>query len=282
MDTGPGRRLRPLGVGNQIDAAFKIYRRRFRTLALCVLVPVVPIAILSALISAATNENAFTRRTTTDVDATLVGGALATGLLTGLLALLATGACTRAVAADHLGESVSWRESLAFAARRLAPLVAVSLLAVLAAMLGLFVLLVGAIYVAIRLAVATPALLVENPGVTGALRRSWELVQGNWWRTFGVLVVSSLLVGIIAAVISGLMTAPLAGGGDDRLPRAILSTLGTVLANVVTLPLQAAVLTVVYFDLRVRREGFDLPQLAGEMGRADTDEAYGGFLPPRA
>ena len=294
VDSAGEGTLRPLGVGEMLDAAFKIYRRRFKTLVLCVLVPVVPITILSTLVTASTNENAFNpTATNTEFDATLIAGSIVTGLLTGLLTLLATGACTRAVAADYLGEDMSWKESLAFATRKLLPLVALSILVVLAATLGLVALLIGAIYVGIRLAASTPALLIEDAGITGAMRRSWALVKDNWWRTFGVFVVSSLLVAVIAGLITGLLIAPLFADGDNQLLGATLSALGSILSNALTLPLQAAVLTVLYFDLRVRNEGFDLQLLARDMGGTSpeavgqsaglgTEPSAGGFLPPRA
>ena len=294
VDSAGEGSLRPLGVGEQLDAAFKIYRRRFKTLVLCVLVPVVPISILSTLVTASTDENAFDpTATTTEFDGAMLGGTVVTTLLTVLLALLATGACTRAVAADYLGEKVSWKESLGFAARKLLPLVALSILVVLASMLGLVALLIGAVYVAIRLVVSAPALLIEDAGVTGAMRRSWTLVKDNWWRTFGIVFVSSLLVAVISGLLAGLLLAPLFAGSENELLVASSITLGSILSNALTLPLQAAVLTVLYFDLRVRNEGFDLQLLARDMGGTSpeavgqsaglgTEPSAGGFLPPRA
>ena len=294
VDSAGEGSLRPLGVGEQLDAAFKIYRRRFKTLVLCVLVPVVPITILSTLVTASTNENAFDpNATTTEFNGAMAAGTLVTTLLTVLLALIATGACTRAVAADYLGEDLSWKASLSFAARKVLPLVLLSILVVLASTLGLVLLLIGAIYVAIRLTASAPALLIEDAGVTGAMRRSWALVKGNWWRTFAVVFVSSLLVFVISALVSGLLFAPLFAGSESEVLVATSITLGGILSNALTLPLQAAVLTVLYFDLRVRNEGFDLQLLARDMGGTSpeavgqsaglgTEPSAGGFLPPRA
>jgi len=55
--------------------------------------------------------------------------------------------------------------------------------------LGLIALIVGAIYVWVRLVVVAPAVVVENERGMGAIRRSWDLVQDNWWRIFGTLIV---------------------------------------------------------------------------------------------
>jgi hypothetical protein len=71
----------------------------------------------------------------------------------------------------------------------------------------------------ISLIVAGPAYVVEDVGVLGALARSRRLAPGNWWRTFGTLLVAGLVVAVVAApaVIPALMVGPgrvayLAGG----------------------------------------------------------------------
>jgi hypothetical protein len=71
----------------------------------------------------------------------------------------------------------------------------------------------------ISLVVAGPAYVVEDVGVLGALARSRRLAPGNWWRTFGTLLVAGLVVAVVAApaVIPALVVGPsrvayLAGG----------------------------------------------------------------------
>ena len=51
-----------------------------------------------------------------------------------------------------------------------------------------------------------PAIVLERQPVVPSLRRSRRLVNGAWWRTFGIL----LLVNIIAQVISGILSLPFA------------------------------------------------------------------------
>ncbi len=300
-DPGPAPQLRPLGLGEILDAAFKVYTRNFKTLCLAVLVPVVPIVILTTLVTASTssNENAFDP--TADFDATAtqttisgaeVAGGAVTVLLTLLLTALATAACTRAVADGYLGEPTSWRASLRFALRKLLPVIAVSILVVVLAVLSLVGVIVAAIYVGVRLALSAPALLIEDLGPIAALKRSWRLVKDRWWVTFGVFVISSLLVALLAGLIQLLLLAPLLADSDNELLGGVLTALGAIVANVFTLPIQAAVITILYFDLRVRKEGFDLELLARSMGSASPEavgrsaglgtDAPGGFAPPQA
>lgn len=260
--------LRPLSLGEILDAGFKVYRSHFKTLCLCVLVVVVPVTILGTLIQASTSENAFnpSAQTASSADGAAIAGLVVSGLLQGLLALLATAACVRAVAAAYLGHKVTWQESLRFAFRKLLPLIALAILTGLLTALGLIALLIGAVFVFVRLAVGTPVMLVEDAGVTDSMSRSWNLVKGNWWRCFGVYLIISILAGILAALIQGLLIAPIFANSDSELLGASLTTLGGIISATITVPLQAAVLTILYFDLRVRKEGFDLALLSEGVG----------------
>ena len=111
------------------------------------------------------------------------------------------------------------------------------------------------------------AIAFERTGPFAAIGRSWRLTRGNWWRVFGTLVV----VFLIAFVINFALTAVLgivAGVADtlSELAFAVLATFITLLTYVLTYPLWASVLTVIYYDLRVRNEGFDLQLLAQGVG----------------
>ena len=116
--------------------------------------------------------------------------------------------------------------------------------------------------------VAVPAVIVQGSSSIDALRQSFRLVRGSWWRVFGI----SLVVGLVALGLSVLSSLPfmagdaLAGlGGPDALGTAMLA-LGSIVVAVVVVPIPAIAGTLLYYDLRVRKEGFDLPSLSREMG----------------
>jgi hypothetical protein len=105
-----------------------------------------------------------------------------------------------------------------------------------------------------------------------ALKRSAALVRGSWWRVLGIIVVGVLLVSVVAGVLQGILTlipAALADGNDAVLALATVVS-GTV-AGTLTTPFTAAVFSLVYFDQRVRREGFDLELLAQGLGERAPD-----------
>lgn len=289
--THTATQLRPLGIGEVLDAGFKIYKARFKTLCLCVLVPVVPVAVLNVLLTASTTDNAFDPTAPVDADGTAITGMLISALLSMLMAMLALAACTRAVAGAYSGEEITWQESLRAALGKLAPLIGAVLLTMVAVLLGFMLLIIPGLYVFFRLAVVVPAVIVEDLGPVGAVDRSWKLVGGRWWATFALVASIMILVSLIAGVLQGLLLTPVLTGNDSELVGGLLSGLGEVVTNVFTLPLQAAVITVLYFDLRVRKEGLDLERLTEQIGTgpggapltdSPTARDYGGFAPPRA
>jgi hypothetical protein len=266
--------LRPLGVGEILDVAITIYRRNFRTLLTLVFVVVAPFEILSALIQAsALPDDSFLTETTPgqiqiDHDFWLgIVGFGAAGVLSFIAGLVATGACFKAIADGYLGERAEWRPALAYAARRLHSILWVTLLGTVISLLGFILLIVPGVYLYVSFAVAVPVLLTEGRRGRKALGRSRRLVKGRWWGTFGVVFLGGLLVSIVEGALVGLAAvATTIDTADPTLPSFLANTTATVLASVLATPLSAAFITVLYFDLRVRKEAFDLQLLAEQIG----------------
>ena len=263
--------LRPLSVGEVLDASFKIVRQSFGTLAGCVLVVAVPLNIVNTLITASASDEAFnldnTTRGTGFGTGTEVAGSLVTTTLSLVLMSLASAACFRAVSGVYLGEHPTIGGSLRFAASRLLPVIAVSFLYVLGLIPAFIALIIPGIWLAVAWSVSFPALLSEGLGPVAALGRSFRLVKGRWWPVFGALLVMYLLVAVISGILGALLGATLIAAVDSEVVAAVLYTIVNTVSSLITLPLMAAVLTVLYFDLRVRKEGFDLHLLARGVGQ---------------
>jgi hypothetical protein len=279
-DTATAPQLRPLALGEILDVAIKLLRRNWRTLAILVLVVSVPVAIISLLITTSTTTyDAGLDTRSADDGAAYDAGVVVNGLLQLLLYLLATVACFLAIADAYLGRQPDWRSSLRFAARRSPAVFVMSVLIFLGLFVGVFFLVIGAIFLAVRWSVAMPALLLERRGPISALGRSWSLVKGFWWKCFGTLLVTYLLVTVLSFAIGAVL------GGVLAVITNINSLLGLVLQEVVsvgvqmfTLPLFAAVTIVLYVDLRVRKEGFDLALMADHIAHPDQPASFAPAL----
>ena len=270
------RDLRPLRIGEILDAGIKLFTRHWRTLVLSVIVLILPVQILSALIIASIAPEQFDWTTTqTGVsegeEAEFWTGQAVIAVLTLVTALLATGVCFKAVADAYLGVEPDWRRSLRFAVKRLGGLLGVTILGFLILVPAFVALIVPGIWLAVAYSVAVPALLLERIGPVAALRRSFRLVRGRWWPTAGALLVGYLLIWVIGALVEGMITVvPTLVAEDNTLVAALGAVVGGTVGSALTTPYPAAVVTLIYFDLRVRKEGLDL-QLIAEGADVERD-----------
>ncbi|MDP2711631.1 MAG: glycerophosphoryl diester phosphodiesterase membrane domain-containing protein [Solirubrobacteraceae bacterium] len=273
---GERPQLRPLSVGELLDVAIKICLAHWRTLVKTVLVVVVPVQIVSTLLTADYTVSSFdfgssssqTTREMLDELNQYIGGIVLSSMLQILALLLATAACFRAIALAYLGESTDWRSSLSYALRHAPSLLLLALLYVLGVVAGAFLFLLPGIWLYIAWAFAMPVLLVEGLRGRQALARSYGLVRGRWWRTFGVIVLGFILALIISTLVQGIFLLGLLVDADSDALVLVLAGLAGIVGLAISTPFQAALLTVVYFDLRVRKEGFDIELLASGIGAA--------------
>ncbi len=244
--------LRPLSVGEILDVSFQLYRRHFAALAMVALVCSGLPVLLSLFIEAS-------------------GGMLQHIWLTlgyygifVVLSAIAIAATVFVVSESYLGRPLSAGEALNRATPFLWRVIACSILTGLLVMVGFFLFVIPGIVLLCGLILAFPALVLE-PGTTasGALARSWALTRGSRWRIFGMLLTLGLLLYVPIVALTALAAFVLPGAPSGSAMTGGL--LGLVLAAVVQLflyPLFYCVLTVSYYDLRVRKEGFDLEVLA--------------------
>src|SRR5215211_499422 len=161
--------LRPLGIGEILDAGIKLFLRHWRPLVLSVVGLILPVQILSALVTASVAPEQFDLTSTESgveegEEAEFLIGQGVIALLSVVSVLLATAVCFKAVADAYLGVEPEWRRSLRFAVRRLGGLFGVALLGGLLVLLGLVALIVPGIWLFVMFSVSVPALLLERIG----------------------------------------------------------------------------------------------------------------------
>ncbi len=268
--------MRPLNLGETLDASIKIVRSRWRTLATVMLVIALPIQLANIIIIKSTTDvyqvgtsfssTADTATTYGDEGAYVAGQTLMIAL-SFLGYLLGTVACYRAIADTYLGRPTSARASLRYAGNRLGATLWLTIVLACGLVLGFVAFLVPGVWLWIAWCVAFPVMLVEGTGGIGALRRSFKLVETRWWATAGRMGITYILVLVITTVATLLFVAPTGWFVDDTSFGALLlEQAANLVVSLVTTPFVAAVTTLVYFDLRVRKEGFDLALLAERMG----------------
>ena len=138
-----------------------------------------------------------------------------------------------------------------------------TILAVVVGTLSGIAALVFIAWLGIRWTLAYAALMAERVNPWRALGRSFELVRGSWWRTLGILLLVGILVSIIQFAVEALFTgvAALVPGLNDDV-RAAAVTVTSALVSALVGVISPIAVTMLYLDLRVRKEGVDLDQLA--------------------
>jgi hypothetical protein len=248
--------LRPLSTGEILDGALALLRRYFVLLfGIAVVCEGLPTAV--------------------DLYIDLSGGsasrpglALLDRFLSAVGTLLVIGATVRAVSQAYLGGAPRLDDSLRYAGERLGAVFGATFLRGLVVLLATLALVIPGIVVGCGYSVAGQVAALEAPpSSSDALRRSWELTNGFKGKAFVLWVVSFALLLVVVAsgsVLGGLVT----GAAGDQQGLETVVTVLLALVSLLVYPLISCVFTLFYYDLRVRKEGFDLEVLSRQLGVA--------------
>lgn len=242
--------LRPLSLGEVLDVAFSLYRQHFVTLLLIALATHAIPMVLS-IYTAMSND----------------GGSLIMSLvtlgLTTVLGAIGVAVTTFVVSDSYMGRQITTSDAFHRAIPYIGNLILIAVLTTLAVGLGFLLLVVPGVILLCGLGLSTQALVLENVSTaTGAMSRSWQLTRGYRGKIFGALFVAGLLVAIPQMALGSLAVV------SQSMPLAlILAFVLPALLQILIYPFFNAIFTVLYYDLRVRKESFDLEMLAAALER---------------
>ncbi len=308
--------LRPLGVGEILDGAFQAVRSNPRAMIGVSAAVVAAVTLLSLLPQAValdglaaspalTGDTRASVREQIDAISGPVEALLASSVLTFFAVTVLNALLVVPVSAAVLGRRVSPAEMWQRARGRLLPAIGLALLtffavlglslvalvpgvAVLAAgeagvgalllVVGVLGIIVIAVTLTVRWALAAPALVLEKASVLTALRRSWRLTHGSFWRVLGIVLLTGIIVAIGQAALSFPFSAlselvpegPPGATLGPTVARLLVSGIGGIISGAVFYPFSAAASALLYIDLRMRREALDvrLAQSLAEPGPA--------------
>ncbi len=155
--------------------------------------------------------------------------------------------------------------------------VSVTMVALVIATSGIATIIVGPAAVAVMVygSLTLQSLMMERLKAMAAVARSFRLVSGSWWRVFSVLIVVGLM-GLGLGIALNLPFALVTVIGDLRsttLTAELVQAAGAMIVVVAVSPVVAIAGTLLYCDLRVRKEAYDLSALYREMGVSVTQQA---------
>ena len=157
-------------------------------------------------------------------------------------------------------------------------------------LIGLVFSVIGA-YFGTKLAFVPTIILLERLTIVGAIRRSWQLTKGNFWRTLGTQLLISVIINIAAQVITAPIGFVLGIAGalvnPNSDPQAFITTMIvtyaivgilSIVVGAVGLVMQSSAYSLIYIDIRMRREGLDLELLryveAKQSGTPGVENPY--------
>jgi hypothetical protein len=142
------------------------------------------------------------------------------------------------------------------------------------------------VWLMISFALALQAVVLERAGPRDALRRSFRLVRGGWWRVFGILVLTAIILGLVSDIIDLplqiLAVALTRNGLNPPIDAVIVSAVGRALAGTVTAPVLAGTSVLLYVDLRMRKEGLDTVLQTASHGDSATGSEFASLWRPPA
>jgi len=232
--------LRARSTTEIVDAAFTLYRRDFLQYIMVGAIAYSPMIVFSLLTQSMTG----TGQTLT---------AVAVGIVGLVIAAIVGGAVTRMGADVYLGGHADVGRTVAAVLPRVPMLIVGALLAMLMVVPGLVLLIVPGLYLATRLFGVSQIIVIEQRGAIDAISRSFALTKGRAGHVFLTLL---LVYGLYFALSFG-VTMGLALFGSTVLQTVVNSVL-----SIFCFPILGLSALVLYYDLRIRNEGFDVEHMA--------------------
>jgi hypothetical protein len=255
--------LRPLSTGELLDRTFYLYRKHFALFVGIVALP--NLAHLAFQIASGT----LTSR------GSAVSGAVV-GILSGfvyLAALAASQAGTiHAISQVHLDQPATVTGSLGAVSGSIVRVALINIGIWIGIGLGLLLLIIPGIILALMWALTIPVAVLEDRGLRDSAERSAELTKGTRGRIFVVGFLFGVLFYIIALLWQGPLLAVIGYRASQMramqtIPAwyVVLNALGTFATECLVGPLLTIALSLIYYDQRVRKEGFDLQLMMSDL-----------------
>ena len=251
----------PLDLGGLLEETASVYKRNFVPFVLISLVPQLPGLVLSFALGPVLVLSPSSGPVAAETSPGLLAAVGAVFLVSLIVYPIAGGASAWAVAQQYLSGRVSIGECFRRAWYKVASLVTANLLFVLS-LIGTLVLslvLVGIpllLYLLVVWFFFVECIIFERSGPMAALWRSREHVQGSFWRVLGIGFAYTFLFVAAVFVVPFMFRAV----GD------VFSDLLAVALAIVASPFIWIGRTLVYFDMRVRKEDYTMDEMAKEMG----------------
>ena len=302
------QQFEPMSIGGVLDRTFRLYKNnfvRFITIVAIIQVPITLLMLVStslmqrgASIQPAGGYEDFRNDETLNTEETIgkeeeggfeernwgepspfviiIGtiGMVISGISTILGNMLCQGALTKSVSEFYIGNEITVGQAYKFVWPKILSLIGAGFLVSLIVLFGFMMCIVPGVIFGLWFALTTPSIIVENLRATKGMGRSKALASGNLGKIF--------CIGFLVTLISWAISMPFGWAGlilseflfaENYLLVSFINRLFSMVGQILATPIGAAAFILLYYDLRIRKEGFDLQMLVQAMssGQGDVD-----------
>ena len=254
--------LRELSVGELLDKAFRLYRMKFLPLLGITAAVLIPAMLLQILIAAIWKSEQAVN--------------LFQSLYNFFFSPVILGALVIAVSHTYLSKPFTIKQAFSLGSQRYGSILgsnflkglaigAPAALLVACSLSGLFLSIVGsvayiavAVYLGNRWSINAETIVLEDKGASDGLQRSWKLTEKHFWRVLGTSTAAGILV-LLVTLIPSLSINYLQNWVSIPVTLTlILTSVSSQLLTALVTPFSTAVSVLIYYDMRIRVEAFDL------------------------
>jgi hypothetical protein len=273
--------LRPMSLGEVLDRTFKLYKNHFWLFAGITALPS-GVLLLLRVCNSALQSTWFADAKTPGNAPAVAASAIMVGVLVGMfvglayLALVgfAHAASVFAVSDLYLGGVAGLRSAYHRVGVKVFRVLLIFILIGLACGVGFLLLIIPGIIIGCRVALAIPVSMLENANPIRSIERSVELTKGHAMEIFVILLMVVALTYVVAILFQVPFMYVAVKATKDRHAVSFfllfLMNLSSFVSEVLVGPIGTIALSLMYYNLRVRKEAFDLQYMMATMRPAET------------
>ncbi|AZQ64695.1 hypothetical protein EI427_20950 [Flammeovirga pectinis] len=260
------------GLGEKIEFTFSFWKENFKVILISVLTLVTPFVIIGGSMTTYASTD-FLQNSVVDPSivannpfAMFANPLFITGYILSIIGyIMLTSVGTGIIKVYFDKEELTVDNVRKTAMSYIGKVFGLSITSLLLVFIGSMVFLIPGIYLAIGFSVAIPIAVFEDVSISEALSRSRKLISGNWWSTFGYLIVLSFIASILGSIIGfvgglfigGNVESIIASGGEITESYSVMLLVINFLSGLVTPVFYVIIylgIVVQYFSLKEQKE----------------------------
>lgn len=279
----------PMTIGQILDRTFKLYRENLARFIAIVAVVHVPASLITiaAFVGVGIGTAAFAAseqggRAPMTISAA-VGLLLVVfgGLFLSLVAQsLGNAALAKSISESYLGRESTVGQSYRFVLSKFPAILAAGILVGFLTIMGLALCVLPGILVMAVFCLTAPAIILEDLGPIKGMSRSGSLTRGNFGKVLGLVLIVFLIV-LVASLFFQFVGSAICfiAVPKNEFAKLLIGQVFSLIGQVIAAPIGGIAMILLYYDLRIRKEAFDLEMLAERMesGGEESDAVNPAF-----